>query len=110
MSTPARNLWVVDIPRSLPNPHPQSNLGASIPTAIPSGGTGRNQWYPSIQDNKPRWIEDHVRGPHSAPLYDARPEWAKQFPIYRLRLPPDADGEVRRRIGRRWGWSDALPI
>ena len=87
--TPAGNLWVVDIPRSLPNPESTKGSGGKHSYRYPVRGHWRNQWYASIQENKPRWIEDHVRGPHSAPLFDARPEWTKDFPIYRLRLPPN---------------------
>lgn len=31
-------------------------------------GHWRRQWYPSIQQHRPRWIAPHVKGPDGAPL------------------------------------------
>lgn len=31
-------------------------------------GHWRNQWYPSLQTHKPRWIAEYVKGPEGAPL------------------------------------------
>lgn len=31
-------------------------------------GFWRNQWYPSIQSHRPKWIESYVKGPKGAPL------------------------------------------
>jgi hypothetical protein len=31
-------------------------------------GHWRNQWYPSLEVHKPRWIAEHVKGPEHAPL------------------------------------------
>lgn len=31
-------------------------------------GHWRNQWFPSIQDHKPRWIAQHLKGPEDKPL------------------------------------------
>jgi hypothetical protein len=33
-------------------------------------GHWRNHWYPSRQENRPIWIEHHVKGPDGAPLLD----------------------------------------
>ena len=101
------SLWVVDIPELIGTDDPAGRVvtdgapGRKHTYRYPVRGHWRNQWYPSTQSHKPIWIEDHIRGPHSAPLYDARSEWAKQFPIYRLRLPPDADGESGYDAPRR---------
>jgi len=31
-------------------------------------GHWRNQWYPSQQDHRPRWIPEHIKGPDDKPL------------------------------------------
>jgi len=41
-------------------------------------GHWRNQWYPSRGVHRPRWIEEHVRGPEDAPLIE-------RDTVYRLR-------------------------
>ncbi len=33
-------------------------------------GHWRNQWYPSRGVHRPKWIEEHVRGPEDAPLIE----------------------------------------
>ena len=84
----ACNLWVVDVPRVLPSSEPAMTQGGKHSRRYPVRGHWRNQYYPSIQGNKPIWINEHVRGPSGAPLHDARVEWAKENPVYRLRIPP----------------------
>ena len=85
--TSAPNLWIVDVPRALPNPEPTKTHGGGHSYRYPVRGHWRNQWYPSIQGRKPIWITEHIRGPRSAALLDARVEWAKEHPVYRLRIP-----------------------
>ena len=91
------SLWVVDVPQLIESnskntpPTNSGETGAKHSYRYPVRGHWRNQWYPSVQARKPIWIEEHIRGPVSAPLYDARSEWAKRFPVYRLRPPPEGN-------------------
>jgi hypothetical protein len=43
-------------------------------------GHWRNQWYPSLNANQPRWIMPYVKGPEDAPL---KPPRAKVFAVVR---------------------------
>ena len=96
--TPIPNLWIVDVPRALPNPEPVETPGSKHSYRYPVRGHWRNQWYPSVQGNKPIWIAEHIRGPQTAPLHDARVEWAKEHPVCRLRIPSaNALGQARPR-------------
>ena len=100
------NLWVVDLPRPKPEttvmPEPAGN-GRKHSYRYPVRGHWREQWYPSVQSHKPIWIDEHVRGPDSAPFHDYRPEWEREHPVYRLRVKPPPPRAQSDHNGERSG-------
>ena len=91
------NLWVVDLPRPMPDPvagTEPAGSGGKHSHRYPVRGHWRQQWYPSVQSRKPIWIDEHTRGSDSSPFHDYRAEWERDHPIYRLRVgvPPPPGG------------------
>ena len=92
------NLWVVDLPRPMPDPvagTEPAGSGGKHSHRYPVRGHWRQQWYPSVQSRKPIWIDEHTRGSDSSPFHDYRAEWERDHPIYRLcvdRPPPVSHG------------------
>ena len=81
------NLWVVDIPRALPETSVKAeSAGREHSYRYPVRGHWRNQWYPSIEGHKPIWIDEHARGPDTSPFHDRRVEWERDHPVHRLRI------------------------
>ena len=82
------NLWVVDLPRILHEGAPIPGGGGKHSYRYPVRGHWREQWYSSVQRNKPVWIEEHERGPEGAPKHDYRADWQRDHPVYRVRIQP----------------------
>ncbi|MGP3917654.1 hypothetical protein [Nonomuraea sp. 10N515B] len=61
--------------------------GRKIGVRFPVRGFWRNQWYPSRQVHRPKWIDPHWRGPEDAPITHAER-------VRVLRHHPDHDQEA----------------
>ncbi|RCG19077.1 hypothetical protein DQ384_38005 [Sphaerisporangium album] len=48
--------------------HGAEETGRKVRVRFPVDGFWRNQWYPSRGVHRPKWIEEHWRGPEDAPI------------------------------------------
>lgn len=69
---------IVDLRRKTGGSQGRERYAREYDHRWPVRGHWRNQWYPSLGLNRPKWIEPHVRGPEDAPLIE-------RDRVYRLR-------------------------
>lgn len=69
---------VVDLRRKVPSFGSSGGPGSRQEYRCKVRGHWRNQWYPSRGVHRPKWIEEHVRGPEDAPIIE-------RDTVYRLR-------------------------
>jgi hypothetical protein len=65
---PERDVMVLRLRRSEHDPQVQVGVGREYTCRWPVRGHWRQQWYPSVQDHRPIWINQHIKGPDDAPL------------------------------------------
>lgn len=65
---PARDVTVVRLRGAQHSSGGAAGSGVRHGHRYPVRGHWRNQWYPSVEDHRPIWIEQHIRGPEGTEL------------------------------------------
>jgi len=68
---PERDVVVVRLrvrPPAAGAPRPAGTGRGPLTERVPVGGYWRNQWYPTLDDHRPKWVKGHFRGPKDAPI------------------------------------------
>ena len=65
---PPRDVTVVRLRRSHQSEKPGVGEKTKHRYRYPVRGHWRSQWYPSVEDHRPIWIDQHLRGPEGTEL------------------------------------------